>query len=63
LSTNSALMTSSKFNGVAGVDDGFVLEARDEKADDIVVADIKSSQDFFPNPKLVQRRQDRYIWL
>jgi hypothetical protein len=36
-------MTSSKFDGVADVDNAFVLEARDEKSDDIVVVDIKSS--------------------
>jgi hypothetical protein len=36
-------MYSSKFNGVAGVDNDLVLEARDEKSDDIVVVDITSS--------------------
>ena len=46
LSTNSTLITTSKFNGVAGVDGGFALDARDEKSDDMVVANAKSSQDF-----------------
>jgi hypothetical protein len=32
-------MTSSKSDGAAGVDNGFVLEARDEKSEDIVVVD------------------------